>query len=113
MRDRRNREGYTYNEANWLLLTEDSIGDLTTFTYDDAGNQRSKEEPSGDITTNTWNAENQLTQVELPSGSIVTYTYNSDLLRVGREDDTDNLGYIWDKKNLLHETDEFGEPQFL
>ncbi len=101
----------TYNAANELLVKLDSIGDRTTYTYDNAGNQRSKEEPSGDLTTNTWNAENELTQVELPTGTVVTYTYNSDLLRVGREEDIDNVGYLWDKKNLLHETDEFGTPQ--
>jgi YD repeat-containing protein len=101
----------TYNAANQLLVTQDSLGDRTTYAYDDAGNQRTKEEPSGDLTTNTWNVENELIQAELPTGTLVTYTYNSDLLRVSREADLDNAGYIWDKKNLLHETDEFGDPQ--
>ena len=101
----------TYNGANQLLYTENSLGERTSYTYDSAGNQIRKEEPNGDLTTNTWSVENQIVQVELPLGIIVTNTYNSDHLRTHREEDLDATGYIWDRNNLLHETDAFGAPQ--
>ncbi len=83
---------------------------MTTYTYDANGNQTSIEEPNFDLTTNTWDYENRMTVVEQPDNSLTTFTYNQDRpgpFRIGKEDDDGYVGYVWDKHNIIAETDEF------
>src|SRR5688572_227839 len=62
---------------------------------------------SNRATRDTWDYENQNTQVEQPAGQLFTYVYNNDLLKVAYRDDLDVItSYVWDKKNVIQETDD-------
>ena len=97
-----------YDPANRLVTAVDGSGS-TSYTFDADGNQRSVETPAGDLTTSTWNVSSQNTAVEQPDGSLVSFVWNSDDVRIVRDDGIDQVRYVWDRHNILLETDEFGQ----
>jgi RHS repeat-associated protein len=94
----------SYDAANQLLTAEDDTG-ITTFSYDANGNTISEEKPSGDLTTYIWDAENHMTNVELPASVVNTITLDGDGKRRTIEDSSGLKKLIWDRENILIETD--------
>jgi RHS repeat-associated protein len=93
----------TYNTANEMATIQSSAG-VTTNTYDGDGNLLISLAPGNQWTTNTWDGENRLTQVALPSGVVDTFMYNGDGQRVQKQDSTGATNYVWNRRNILLET---------
>src|SRR5207249_3536968 len=55
-------------------------------------------------TTYTWNFENRLSNVSLSTGVRISFLYDADGRRVRQDDSTGTLKFIWDKQNVLLET---------
>lgn len=100
---------FTYDTANQLETSLDNSG-TTTYTYDSTGNLTVQNAPIG-RTTHTWDAENHLIIVKTPDNIVNTMTYRADGLRVAKQDSTGTSKFIWDGKNILHETDSNGTTQ--
>ncbi len=94
----------TYNSANELTKTQVAAG-ATTITYDANGNLLLSRNPSNQRTSYTWDFENRLTQVALPTGVPNTFVYNADGQRVQKQDSTGTAKHVWDRQNILLETD--------
>lgn len=70
-----------------------------------AGNRTSEQPPSGPTTYYPWDASGRMVTAEVEAG-IVTLTYNADGQRVAKvSTDHSVVGYLYDLKRLLHETD--------
>ncbi len=93
----------TYNAGNELVTSQSSSG-VTTSSYDGSGNLLTSLAPGNQRTTNTWDGENRLTQVVLPSGIVDSFTYNGDGQRVQKQDSTGTTKHVWDRQNILQET---------
>ncbi len=93
---------YAYNAANEIATSQNSAG-LTTYTFDGDGNLLSSLAPGNQVTTNIWDGESRLTQVVLPS-AISTFAYNGDGQRVQQQDSAGTTNHLWDKQNILLET---------
>ena len=93
----------TYNAGNELVTSQTSSG-VTTSSYDGSGNLLTSQAPGNQWTTNTWDAENRLTQVALPSAIVNSFTYNGDGQRVQKIDSTGTTKHVWDRQNILLET---------
>ena len=57
------------------------------------------------MTSKTWDGEDRLTRVALPSGIVNTFTYNGDGQRVQKKDSTGTMSQVWDRQNILLESD--------
>ena len=97
---------FTYDRANRLQLAN-AGGSLTTYTFDAAGN-RTGMQSSLDTVYYTWDAAGRMATAE-PVAGIVNFTYNADGQRVAKQStDGSVMGYLYDYKHLLHETDDVG-----
>ncbi|MEM9658948.1 MAG: RHS repeat-associated core domain-containing protein [Planctomycetota bacterium] len=60
---------------------------------------------ANDKTTYSWNSDNGLIVVKQPtSPTVTTMTYNGDGLRTEKEDSSQTLRGVWDRQNLVRET---------
>lgn len=88
----RNVRGFTYNNAGWLVNSEDlhAPGDstfgTTSFTYDAVGNQLTETHPNGIVVTRTFDLLDRPTSLtgSTAPGFGFTYTYDSCLKGIGR-----------------------------
>jgi RHS repeat-associated protein len=87
------------------LTRSQAAAGYTTNTYDGAGNLLKSLAPGNQRTTNTWDGENRLTQVALPSVIIDTFAYNGDGQRVQKQDSSGTTKHVWDRQNIVVETD--------
>ena len=85
-------------------MTSQSSAGVTTSSYDGSGNFSTSLAPGNQPTTNTWDGESRLIQVALPSGIVDSFTYNGDGQRVQRQDSTGTTNHVWDRQNILLET---------
>jgi YD repeat-containing protein len=98
---------YTYDRANRLQFA-DAGGAVTTYTNDLAGHRTAELRPSSDSTYYAWDAAGRMGAVEVMAGSV-TLVYDADGRRVAKQGtDGSAVGYLFDVKRLLHETDEVG-----
>ena len=104
------RTTFAYDNANQLRYQQDGTG-RTTFSFDADGNQLLQISPTGARTTYAWDGENRMTNVQLPVGAIDTFTYNGDGFRVEQEDSKGSAQFVWDRANVLQETDGMGATQ--
>jgi len=95
---------YTYNAANELATSQAAAG-VTTYGFDGNGNLLTSAAPGNQLTTNTWDGENRLTQVALPAAITDIFTYDGDGRRIQKQDSTGTSKYIWDRFNVVSETD--------
>ncbi len=96
------RTTFAYDAANQLASSADA-GGPTTYTFDATGNLALQVAPAG-RTSYTWDIENRLTKLWLPAGVVNTMIYNADGLRMGKTDSAGTEKFVWDKQNLLLET---------
>ena len=61
--------------------------------------------PGNQLTTYLWDGENRSIQVALPSGIVDTFMYNGDGQRVQKQGSAGTTKHIWDRENILLETD--------
>ena len=94
---------YAYNAGNELSTSQTGAG-TTTYAFDGDGNLLTWIAPSNQLTTSTWDGENRLAKVALPSGLVNTFTYNADGQRVQKQDSTGTTNQVWDRRNVLLET---------
>jgi RHS repeat-associated protein len=100
------RTTYTYSPANRLTLANTS-GALTTYVHDPAGNRLSEQSATRTVFY-TWDASGQMVSAETMAGPV-NFTYNADGQRVAKQTtDGSAVGFLYDFKRLLHETDEVG-----
>jgi RHS repeat-associated protein len=104
------RTTYSYDNGNQLVNQLDNSG-RTTFTFDPNGNQNAQLKPSTTRTTYVWDVENRMTKALMPAGLRNTFAYNGDGQRVQREDSSGLAKLIWDRENILTETDTGGTTQ--
>jgi RHS repeat-associated protein len=98
---------YTYTPANRLTLAN-ANGAVTTYTNDLAGNRTAMLPPSSDNTYYSWDAAGRMVMAE-PTAGIMTLTYNADGQRTAKQStDASVMGFLYDYKKLLHETDDVG-----
>jgi len=109
------RTSFAYDVANQLRTQKNSDG-TTSFVYDANGNQHVEIAPTG-RTTLSYDYENRLTSVLLPDASRSTYGYDPDGARVKTEnpteDSTETRIQIWDRENVLCETDAAGKTKVV
>jgi YD repeat-containing protein len=78
-----------------------------TYAYDAAGN-RTSETIGSDTYLYSWDAASRVITAAVDAGTV-TFTYNADSQRVAKEStDSSVLGYLYDHKKLLQETDDVG-----
>ena len=110
MRDSGQPTTYVYDTANQLRSTADNTG-LNTYSFDANGNQATVMAPGGSRTTYSWDYENRLTEVLLSSGTRNTFQYDADGKCFQKQDSTGTTRFVWDKENVLQETDQNNATQ--
>jgi len=96
------RRTFTYDPANQLITSEDTVG-TTTFSYDADGNPTAVRSPDGNVTTYTWDLDNMNTSIEQPSGELTTFTYAAMGMRTSKEDSSGITKYVWNREIYLAE----------
>ena len=94
---------YAYDSANELVISQSSAG-VTTYTFDRDGNLLTTLAPGNQSTTYAWDGENRLTRAALPAAIVDSFTYNGDGQRVQKQDSTGTTNHIWDRQNIILET---------
>ena len=98
---------FTYDKAN-RLQTATAGTVVTTYMHDAAGHRTKVQSPS-DLTEYTWDAPGRMSTAEVAAGTV-TLTYNADGQRVVKQStDGSSMGFLYDYKKLLNETDGDGE----
>jgi RHS repeat-associated protein len=101
---------YAFNSANELATSQASAG-FTTYTFDGNGNLLAMVAPGNQLTTNIWDGENRLTRAALPTGIVDSFTYDADGQRVQKQDSTGTTNCVWDRQNILLETNAMNLPE--
>ncbi len=78
-----------------------------TYSYDANGNTEVMN-AAGSLTTYSWDVENHMTLAELSGGTLNTITYDGDGKRRQYEDSAGLRKFVWDRDNILLQTDSGG-----
>jgi hypothetical protein len=102
----------TYDLPN-QLIKQNAAGVLTTYSFDANGNQQRT--ASSVVTTYTWDFENRVTKLRQgnPVPLINTIAYDGDGKRIRKEDSLGVAKHIWDRANVLLETDNSDATQVV
>jgi RHS repeat-associated protein len=90
-------KNYTYNSMNQMTAAGN-----TTYTYDDNGNTLT-ETTGGQTVTYDYDYENHM--ASLDDGVTLTFTYDGDGIRRSKSDGTTTTKFVYDRVNVLLETD--------
>ncbi len=98
-----------YDAASQLTVAN-AGATRTTFAFDGGGNM-GRRAAGAAIVTYAWDPENQLTRIQSGATTLVTNAYSGDFQRRTRDDASGATKFVWDRQNLLAETDGAGATQ--